>query len=193
MTHSPAPTVDRRRYGASATDQASRLHAERLLPLLLAQDGSTTRLCEVIVGGPVELQLVSQTVTSQVPAAVASQLPGQSHIERLSCLVAHDQVMMDNLAYIALEGLPGQVRMDLESGRQPIGHLLARLYVRRVPLPQLRAQLLPRLWAAVGEPDPAAGRTYLITTASGPLMLIAEAFRDGMLTCAAPADRQAPQ
>jgi chorismate-pyruvate lyase len=138
----------------------------------------------------------SQTVTSQVPAAVASQLPGQSHIERLSCLVAHDQVMMDNLAYIALEGLPGQVRLDLESGRQPIGHLLARLYVRRVPLPQLQAELQPRLWAVVGEPDPAAGRTYVIATPSGPLMLIAEAFRDGMLSCAEQVqeqpDRQSP-
>jgi chorismate-pyruvate lyase len=183
MPRSFAQAAQRQRYGASAADPGSRSLAERLLPLLLAQDGSTTRLCETIAGGSVELELISQTINAEVPAAVRGLLPGERFIERVTCLAAHGQVMMDNLAYIALEGLPADVRQDLEGGRLPIGHLLARLFVRRALLPHLQSHLLPRLWAAVGEPDPAASRAYLITTASGPMMLIAEAFRDGMLMC----------
>lgn len=171
----------RNRYGASAVDPVSRGHADRLLPLLLAYDGSTTRLCETIVGGPLELQLIGQATTTDVPAEVRQELPGQRFIERVTCLVANGEVMMDNLAYIALEGLPAHVRQDLEAGRVPIGHVLARLFVQRALLPRLRAPLLPRLWSAVGEPDLAASRAYVITTATGPMMLLAETFRDGML------------
>jgi len=87
---------------------------------------------------------------------------------------------MDNLCYIALEGLPGELRRDLEEARLPIGHLLARLWVRR-EFQAAAPRLYERLWAAVGLPDPAAARTYTIVTPAGPCMLIAEAYRRGML------------
>lgn len=153
----------------------------RVLQLLLAQDGSTTRLCETIAAGPVALHLVAQRVTASVPPAVQAVLPGTHFIERITCLAAHGQVMMDNLAYIALEGLQADVRRDLEAGTMPIGHLLARLWVRRRFLEPVPA-LFERLWSAAGGlPDAGASRLYCIATPEGPRMLIAETFRRGML------------
>ncbi|WP_326542503.1 chorismate--pyruvate lyase family protein [Pseudorhodoferax sp.] len=159
----------------------------RLLQLLLAQDGSTTRLCETIAAGPVALHLLEQRSVDTVPPAVRALLPGTRFIERITCLAAHGQVMMDNLSYIALDGLQADVRRDLEAGVTPIGHLLARLWVRRRFLGAEPA-LLERLWSAAGGlPDAAASRLYCITTPEGPRMLIAETFRRGMLM--APAAR----
>ncbi|WP_436194530.1 hypothetical protein [Pseudorhodoferax sp. LjRoot39] len=57
--------------------------------------------------------------------------------------------MMDNLAYIALDGLQADIRRDLEAGVLPIGHLLSRLWVRRHFL-SLETALLERLWSAAG-------------------------------------------
>lgn len=162
-----------------------------MLRLLLAQDGSTTRLCETIAAGAVTLQVLEQRVVDTAPAQVRQALPGASFIERITCLAAHGQVMMDNLCYIALEGLPGELRRELEGGRVPIGHLLARLWVRR-EFQVAAPQLCERLWAAVGLPDPAAARAYTIVTPEGPCMLIAEAYRRGMLMTPAsgtPADQ----
>lgn len=89
--------------------------------------------------------------------------------------------MMDNLAYIALDGLQADIRRDLEAGVLPIGHLLSRLWVRRHFL-SLETALLERLWSAAGGlPDPDASRLYCIATPEGPRMLIAETFRRGML------------
>jgi chorismate-pyruvate lyase len=154
--------------------------ARRLLPLLLAQDGSTTRLCETIAGGPVALQLLHQAATDDVPALVREALPGRRFIERITSLAAHGEVMMDNLSYIALDGLDASLRRELEAGRTPIGHLLSRLWVRRETL--AGADLLrERLWRAVGVPDGAATRAYLIVTPEGPRMLIVETYRRGML------------
>lgn len=151
-----------------------------MLQLLLAQDGSTTRLCETIAGRPVSLRVVEQQIVEAVPAEVRSALPGASFIERITCLAAHGQVMMDNLSYIALEGLPADVRRDLEGGAMPIGHLLSRLWVRRAFL-DATPMLYQRLWGAVGLPDAEASRTYCIVTPDGPCMLIAETYRRGML------------
>lgn len=146
----------------------------------MAQDGSTTRLCEAVAGGPVQLQLLHQQATRQVPAAVRTQLPGEQFIERITCLTAHGEVLMDNLAYIALDGLPTDIERDLHAGAMPIGHLLARLWVRREPLP-LEETLTARLWSAVGMPDASATRSYRIVTPEGPRMLITETWRRGML------------
>lgn len=146
----------------------------------MAQDGSTTRLCEAVAGGPVQLQLLHQQATRQVPAAVREHLPGDAFIERITCLAAHGEVLMDNLAYIALEGLPSDIERDLRAGTLPIGHLLARLWVRREPLP-LDDSLTARLWDAVGSPDASATRSYRIVTPEGPRMLITETWRRGML------------
>ncbi|CAG1018180.1 chorismate--pyruvate lyase [Burkholderiaceae bacterium] len=159
-------------------DQGSR-EANQLLRLLLAQDGSTTRLCEAAAGGPVSLRVLSQQAHGHVPAVVRLQLPGERFIERITFLAAHGEVLMDNLAYIALEGLDPAIETVLLAGTLPIGHLLARMWVRREAVAD--AQDLPqRLWDAVGLPDPSATRCYRIVTPEGPRMLIAETYRRGM-------------
>lgn len=81
----------------------------------------------------------------------------------LQHLVAHDQEMMDNLSYIALDGLPADVRRDLEGGVMPIGHLLSRMWVRRSFL-NASPMLYERLWGTAGLPDAEASRTYCIAT-----------------------------
>ena len=161
-------------------DPGDATHSRRTLTLLLAQDGSTTRLCEAIAGAPVELHVLHQAVTGDLPAAVRALLPGRHFIERITCLAAHGEVMMDNLSYIALDGIEASLRRDLESGTVPIGHLLARLWVRREPLP-VAPSLAERLWSAVGTPDSEATRAYRIVTPEGPRMVIAETYRRGML------------
>jgi hypothetical protein len=93
----------------------------RVLLLPLAQDGSTTRLCETIAGGPVALHVFEQRIVERVPSAVSATLPGKRFIERITCLAAHGQVMMDNIASIALDGLDVDMRSDLEAGVLPIG------------------------------------------------------------------------
>jgi chorismate-pyruvate lyase len=152
-----------------------------LLKLLLAQDGSTTRLCEAVAGGAVELHLLHQLVTREVPAIVREQLPGQQFIERITFLAAHGEVLMDNLSYIALDGLDASIERDLRAGTLPIGHLLARLWVRRENVVDAAQILAQRLWETVGMPDPSATRTYRIVTAKAPRLLIAETYRRGML------------
>jgi chorismate-pyruvate lyase len=164
-----------------AATPAQRAHAHALLRLLIAQDGSATRLCEAIAGGPLELQ-VRQAVPAAVPPVVHAHLPGQVFIERYSCIGARGRVMMDNLVYVALDGLDAGLRAGLEGGTTPIGHLLEALWVRRAPLAaDAAAPLYERLWGETGLPDPEAARAYTIRTPEGHLFLIAETFRRGML------------
>ena len=170
----------RRRILDAGLAPDERLHAQRLLPLLLAQDGSTTRLCETVAGGPVELLLLHQAPTDRVPAVVREHLPGTRFLERCTALACDGEVMMDNLVYIALDGLEPALREGLEQGHAPIGHLLAPLWVRRQPLP-LDAAMCERLWHFGGAPDAPASRTYRIDALDHPAMLIAETFRRGML------------
>jgi chorismate-pyruvate lyase len=174
------PPLQRQRFHHASDSPAQAAHARSVLQLLLAQDGSTTRLCETIAGGPVSLHVMKQQIVDAVPAQVRAALPGASFIERITCLAAHGQVMMDTLSYIALEGLPADVRRDLEGGAMPIGHLLSRLWVRRAFL-DATPTLYERLWGAVGLSDSEASRTYCIVTPDGPCMLIAETYRRGML------------
>lgn len=176
MSSDSQPSFRRERFAGTQDSAAER----RLLALLMAQDGSTTRLCEAVAGGPVRLQVLHQQATRQVPGAVRKQLPGEEFIERITFLAAHGEVLMDNLAYIALKGLAPDIERDLRAGTMPIGHLLARLWVRREALP-LADTLTTRLWDAVGLPDAGATRSYRIVTPEGPRMLIAETWRRGML------------
>ena len=153
-----------------------------MLKLLLAQDGSTTRLCEATANGPIELQVLRQHVTTDVPALVRKQLPGDQFIERITFLWAHGEVLMDNIAYIALAGLDARIDADLRAGTMPIGHLLARLWVRRERIANDEAaELTQRLWNATGLPDPQSTRAYRIDTPESARMLIAETYRRGML------------
>lgn len=172
-------TLLRQRFHHLSDAPVQAEHARAMLQLLLCQDGSTTRLCEAIAAEPVSLEVLEQRVVHAVPAEVRSALPGTSFIERITCLAAHGQVMMDNLSYIALEGLPPDLRGDIEGGIMPIGHLLARLWVRR-SFVATAPVLFERLWGVVGWPDLDASRAYCIVTPEGPRMLIAETYRRGM-------------
>lgn len=164
--------------GATPAEQAA---ARRMLTLLLVQDGSTTRLCEALAGGPVGVQVLSQCVTAEVPAVVRRMLPGGRLMERFSCLSAQGEVMSDNLAYIALDGIDPALLSGLEDGSTPIGHLLPRFWARRAPLDDAEV-LHQRLWSRVGLPDAQATRSYCIESPEGPRMLITETFRRGMLS-----------
>ncbi|MES2188434.1 MAG: chorismate pyruvate-lyase family protein [Pseudomonadota bacterium] len=163
------------------TDSAEqRRWADYLLPLLLTQDGSTTRACETILGGPVHLRLVHQRMTDAVPPAVRALLPSDRYIERLTSKDGQGHVMMDALSYIAVDRLPEDILRDLEAGIAPMGYLLPRLWVRRTAVEAIPA-MHEALWAAVGCPDPSASRTYRVEAPEGPLMVIAETFRRGMV------------
>lgn len=152
-----------------------------LLRLLLAQDGSTTRLCQAIASVPLTLQVRQQSIIDAVPDCVRDVLPGGRFIYRVTSLAAHGQVMMDNLVYVALDGLSEPLREGLEGGAIPIGPLLESLWVRRKPLPAEVAGILSaQLWSEVGLPDPAAARAYTIATPGGNLFVIAETYRRGM-------------
>jgi chorismate-pyruvate lyase len=181
----PLPALQRERYRDPIAPPEQALHAGRLLSLLLAQNGSTTRLCEVLAGGPVALHLLHQVIAEPVPELVHRELPGTRFIERISCLAAQGQVMTDNLVYIALDGLDAGLQRDLDQGRVPIGHLLAGSFTHRRFLaptqgPQGLQELHARLWRQVDLPDPAASRAYALATAQGLHMLVIEAFRRGM-------------
>jgi chorismate-pyruvate lyase len=176
-----ASSFARQRYFDPRATAADHRHERRLLQLLLAQDGSTTRICETIAAGPLRLQVLRQCVVEAAPDAVRALLPGRQFLERLSWLGAHGEIMMDNLVYVALEGLPAGLRSGLESGSIPIGHLLETLWVRRRALRvDQAAPLQERLWGEVGLADAPASRAYTIATPDGPLFLIAETFRRGM-------------
>jgi chorismate-pyruvate lyase len=162
---------------------AQQAETTRLLRLLLAQDGSTTRLCETQAQGPVGLHVLSQKVIEDAPPIVRAMLPGQRHLERITSLIAHGQVMMDNLCYVSLETVPVDIRSDLEAGVMPVGHLLQRLWLRRAALPPEGWSwdwVQQRLWSLTGLADVNASRAYQITTPNGPLMVIAETYRRGM-------------
>ncbi len=172
----PQPSTTHRRErltdGRDAKDR-------RILDFLLAQDGSTTRLCEAIAGGQIELHVVYQQTTRAVPAFVRSHLPGELFIERVTFLAAHGEVFMDNLTFVALEYLPSGVKDDLLRGKVPVGHLLRHMWVRRERLEDV-PELSQQLWKFEGLPDPEATRTYQILTREGPCMVITETFRRGM-------------
>ena len=130
--------------------------------------------------GRVALHVLHQQVPNDVPAIVREQLPGHRFIERITCLAAHGEVLMDNLSYIALDVGLQAVERDLHAGTLPIGHLLARWWVRREAI--LMPQEIPeRLWSATGLPDADATRSYRILTPESPRMLICETYRRGML------------
>jgi chorismate-pyruvate lyase len=178
MTSSAKPT--REYFTPADAHPAQQAETARLLRLLLAQDGSTTLLCETLVQGPIELQVLSQKVIANAPPIVQATLPGQRHLERITSLIAHGQVMMDNLCYVSLETVPADIRSDLEAGVMPVGHLLQRLWVRRAPVASKDWDWVHRLWNLTGLADINASRTYQITTPDGPLMVIAETYRRGM-------------
>lgn len=157
--------------------------APALLRVMVEQDGSMTRLCEALAGAPVQLRLVQQRVTREVPGQVRELLPGALFIERVTSLVADGEVLTDNLVYVAMDGLDPELQQALLSGRRPIGHLMDGRRHHRDTV-HVGALLLDRLWAAVGTPDPAAMRCYTMRTPEGSAMLVCEALRGGLHTAA---------
>jgi chorismate-pyruvate lyase len=151
-----------------------------LLRMLLALDGSTTRVCEAVAQAPMQVQLIQQQQTHEVPAAVREQLGGSSWLTRVTSLHAHGQVLMDNLSFTRLDAVPAWFLQGLNDGAAPIGHLLQRLFVQREPVAG-SVQIEQMLWQHVGQPDARASRCYCIVTEQGPLMLIFEAYRGGMV------------
>jgi chorismate-pyruvate lyase len=151
-----------------------------LLRLLLALDGSTTRVCEALAQAPMAVQLLLQQQTDNVPPAVRAQLGGERWLHRVTSLHAHGRVLMDNLSYTRLDAVPGWFLDELHEGKAPIGHLLQRLFIQREPLTG-SSEIEEALWQHVGQPDLRASRCYRIVTERGPLMLIFETFRSGMV------------
>lgn len=150
-----------------------------LLRTLLAQDGSTTRICEAIARRRVQVLVHRQIRTTEAPSAVRDQLGGERWLERVTSLVVDGKAMMDNLSYTRLDAVPEWFLEDLDRGQAPIGYLLDRLFVRRENIEADEA-LRAGLWSVVGVPDDAASRAYRIVTPDGPLMAIFEVFRAAM-------------
>jgi chorismate-pyruvate lyase len=151
-----------------------------LLRVLLGQDGSTTRLCEVIADGPVELRLHFQARVETVPESVLEFLGGASWIERITSLHLAGRVMMDNLTWTRTDRIPLEFAGDLERGELPVGRLLDRLFVKRQMIQA--ANLGEVLWNETGLPDPRASRAYTISTQigssdQGAFMLVFETYR----------------
>lgn len=148
--------------------------------MLLVQDGSATLICETLAGGPVQLDVLHQKVTADVPAGVRAHLPGTSFIERQVCMSHQGEVMMDNLTYVALEQLDPEVQRHLEQGLAPIGYIFDIKLTRKRPVPCPEG-VLSRLWQRCGVPDPEAARTYVLEIENTSCMLITETYRSGMM------------
>lgn len=152
--------------------------SENLLKLLLAQDGSTTKLCEAIAGSRVNLMLHAQARVETVPEAVSRELGGTSWLKRITSLHSETGVLMDNLTYTRLDRVPIWFTADLELGKAPVGHLLEKLFVRRQRIAGT-PDLEQVLFEIVGFPDCNSSRAYTVNTESGALMLVFETYRAG--------------
>jgi chorismate-pyruvate lyase len=152
--------------------------AGNLLKLLLAQDGSTTKLCEAISDSAVSLIVHAQARVDTVPELVRRELGGTSWLERITSLHSDSRVLMDNLTYTRLDRVPAWFLTDLEQGLAPVGHMLEKLFVRREPI-NSTIDLEQVLFQTVGFPDSNASRAYTINIESGALMLVFETYRAG--------------
>lgn len=149
-----------------------------LLKLLLAQDGSTTKLCEAIAGSRVNLALHSQSQVGTVPEVVMRKLGGTSWLKRVTSLHSESRVLMDNLTYTRLDLVPTWFMADLELGKAPVGHLLEKLFVRRQRIAST-PDLEQVLFEIVGFPDSGSSRAYTVNTEDSALMLVFETYRAG--------------
>lgn len=170
----------RERFHSDSDSPAQAALARTVLQLLLHQDGSTTRLLEVLAGGAIAVHVLEQGLVRELPSQLEGSLPGNTFLRRLTALEAGGRVLLDSVSYIAVERLPRAVVHGLEEGTRPIGHILARLWTRRSFRDQ-DTQLFEQLWARTGQPDPRASRSCVILTPEGPCMVLAETFRRGVL------------
>ncbi len=147
--------------------------------LLLAQDGSTTRLCATAAPGKLELGLYLQERCAAVPAVVGEALGGTAWLERVTCLYSGATVLMDNLSFTRLDTVPAWFLDELEQGVAPIGRLLESLFVRREAAPR-STEVEALLWNRTGLPDASMSRSYLVRLPEAPLMYIFETYRGGI-------------
>lgn len=149
------------------------------LRVLLAQDGSATLLCETIVGAQVSLDVVHQSVTTQVPDTVRQQLGGRRFIERQVVMSYDGAVMMDNLTFVALDRIDPEVATHLAQRQSPIGYIFEAKSTKKRPVAQDDA-ILDILWSRCGLPDREAARSYILDIDNTACMLITETYRAGM-------------
>jgi chorismate-pyruvate lyase len=154
-----------------------------MLQVLLAQDGSTTRLLETIAGEKICVHVIEQEVVHELPRELAGSLPGKSFLRRLTTLEAKGHVLLDSISYIAIDALPEAVVRELQEGVRPIGTVLSCLWTRRTFRSQ-DTSLLEELWSAVGHPDERASRSSCVHTPEGPCMILGETFRRGVVSLA---------
>ena len=150
--------------------------AARLLVVLLAQDGSTTRIVSRIAGVSASLHVYRQERLETVPDPVRETLGGAVWLERVTSLHVDGRVLMDNLTFTRLDRVPPEFAAGLERGELPVGRLLETLFTRR-NFVRVDEQVRDRLFGAVGLPDARASRAYTIATADGPFMLVLETYR----------------
>ncbi len=182
MNRPPTPVealVRRRFLDGLPPDDPTTAWARHWLRVLLEQDGSATLLCELVAGGPIRLDVTHQIITDDVPDEVRRQLPGDAFIERQVCLSFDDEVMMDNLTYVACDRIDPALRQYLLDGTAPIGHLFDQRWTRKQTVEPID-DVVARLWGRSGLPDPAAVRAYLLQMPESTCMLITETFRAGM-------------
>ena len=149
-----------------------------LLKLLLAQDGSTTKLCEALAGSRINVMIHSMSRVETVPEVVMRQLGGTSWLRRVTSLHFNPHVMMDNLTYTRLDRVPSWFTADLELGKAPVGHLLEKLFIRRERIDST-PELEQVLFNMVGFPDSNSSRAYTVNTEEGAVMLVFETYRAG--------------
>ena len=167
-------SVDRQPFPSDSSHAALRR-------LLLAHDGSTTRLCEAVAQESMQVELHFQERITEAPAEVVEHLGGTHWLCRVTSLCTSEgSVLMDNLSFTRLDVVPDWFLKKLDEGRAPIGHMLNELFVRRQTLHTSLA-LQQMLWSRVGMEDMAASRGYRIVTPQAPRMLIFEVFRAAIL------------
>jgi chorismate-pyruvate lyase len=149
-----------------------------LLKLLLAQDGSTTKLCEAIASSRVELMVHLQARVETVPEVVMHKLGGTFWLKRVTSLHSASRVLMDNLTFTRLDRVPTWFLANLELGLAPVGHLLEKLLIRRERI-ESTPDLERELFEVVDFPDSGSSRAYTVNTEEGAVMLVFETYRAG--------------
>jgi chorismate-pyruvate lyase len=153
--------------------------AEAWLRVLLTHDGSATLLCETIARQRVSLEVSHQAIATEAPEVVAAHLGGRRFLERQVVLHHENEVMMDNLTYVALDLIDDDVAAHLAERRSPIGHIFEHKPTKKRPI-ALDCAILDRLWSRAGIPDAEAARSYVLNADRAACMLITECYRAGM-------------
>jgi chorismate-pyruvate lyase len=113
----------------AVTDYVTLSSAHRML---LATDGSITRLLEAVSGRPIDARVLSQE-DLPAPVALAGPLevePGHTVTFRLATLCDRDQIVCVAGSVLVLDRLPPIVRAQLFTTTTPIGRIVVSSGVR---------------------------------------------------------------